>query len=127
MNPGRFWRFALVGAAGFVVDVAALAAAFALGFGLYSGRALSFLCAATFTWAANRRFTFAVKAPPSVGEWLRFLVANAQGGIVNYLTYAALVTWGPGVLGHPFLGVAAGSIAGLAVNYALSERFVFRR
>lgn len=127
MMTGRLARFALVGAAGFAVDVAALAAAFALGFGPYSGRVLSFLCAATFTWAANRRFTFAVEAPPSLGEWLRFLAANAQGGIVNYLTYAALVTWGWGIASHPFLAVAAGSIAGLGVNYALSSRFVFRR
>jgi putative flippase GtrA len=127
MQAGRFARFALVGAAGFLVDVAALHTAFALGLGLYAGRAFSYLCAATFTWALNRRFTFAAEGPPRFGEWLRFVLANANGGIVNYLTYAALVGWGPGWLGLPVVAVAAGSVAGLGVNYAASERFVFRR
>ncbi|MFM7402829.1 MAG: GtrA family protein [Erythrobacter sp.] len=123
---GRFIRFALVGAAGFVVDAGVLYAGLALGLGLYLGRACSYLFAATFTWALNRRFTFAASSPPRLAEWLRFVLANANGGIVNYLTYAALVGWGPGWLGHPVLAVAAGSLAGLGINFAASERFVFR-
>ena len=125
MDLSRFLRFALVGAAGFFVDVAALYASFALGAGVYTGRVISYLCAATFTWGVNRRFTFASKARPSFGEWLRFLLANASGGLVNYGTYAALVSWGSGLLGHPALAVACGSIAGLVVNYLASSRFVF--
>jgi len=125
MGLPRFLRFALVGAAGFFVDLAALYASLALGAGLYTGRVISYLCAATFTWGVNRRFTFASEVPPSFGEWLRFLLANAIGGLVNYGTYAALVSWGTGLLGHPALAVACGSIAGLVVNYLASSRFVF--
>lgn len=124
---GRFVRFALVGAAGFLVDIAALYGAFAIGLGLYSGRVVSYLSAATFTWAVNRRFTFAATTPPSIAEWLRFVLANTSGGIVNYLTYAGLVTWGSGMLSHPALAVAFGSIAGLTVNYIASARLVFRQ
>lgn len=125
MGLPRFLRFALVGATGFLVDIAALYASFALGAGLYTGRVISYLCAATFTWGVNRRFTFASEVPPSVSEWLKFLVANAGGGLVNYATYAALVSWGTGFIGHPALAVACGSIAGLVVNYLASSRFVF--
>ena len=47
----ELFRFTLVGAAGFFVDAGALTLAMqALGFGLYSGRVFSYLCAATFTW-----------------------------------------------------------------------------
>ncbi|WP_223071480.1 GtrA family protein [Erythrobacter sp. SCSIO 43205] len=127
MAISRFLRFALVGAAGFVVDVAALYASFALGAGVYLGRVISYLCAATFTWGGNRRFTFASELPPSFGEWARFLIANASGGLVNYATYAALVSWGPGLLAQPALAVACGSIAGLVVNYLASSRFVFNQ
>ena len=127
MPFGRFVRFAFVGAAGFLVDIAVLYAAFALGVGPYSGRILSYLSAATFTWAINRRFTFATSAPPSLGEWLRFVLANASGGLVNYLTYAGLVTWGAGLFANPALAVACGSIGGLVVNYTASERLVFRK
>ena len=56
---GQFLRFGLVGTAGFVVDAAALTAAMALGLGPYGGRVVSYLAAVTFTWAMNRRFTFA--------------------------------------------------------------------
>ncbi|GMN03774.1 GtrA family protein [Erythrobacter sp. MTPC3] len=127
MQIHRFARFALVGAAGFLVDIATLYGALAIGLGLYLGRAVSYLSAATFTWAVNRRFTFSTSASPSLAEWFRFVLANASGGLVNYITYAALVTWAAGLLAHPALAVACGSVAGLAVNYAASERFVFRK
>jgi putative flippase GtrA len=48
------------------------------------------------------------------------------GGLVNYATYAILVTWVPMAAAHPVLGVAAGSIAGLTVNFLLSRRVVFK-
>lgn len=119
-------RFALVGAAGFVVDAGVLHLALASGAGLFAGRAVSYLAAATFTWACNRRFTFATTLPPTLGEWARFVLANAGGGLVNLAVYSALVLAVEAVARTPVIGVAAGSVAGLAVNFALSRRFVFR-
>lgn len=120
------WFFA-VGAAGFVVDTAALYAALAfLGSGLYLGRVISYLAAASATWALNRRFTFREhRSERRLGEWGRFLAANAVGGLVNYATYAVLVATQPVVTAYPVLGVAAGSLAGLVVNFTLSRRLVF--
>jgi putative flippase GtrA len=124
---GQFVRFAAVGAAGFAVDAAVLTAAMALaGLGPYAGRVVSFLCAATFTWAANRAFTFAGADPARPArQWLRFVVANALGAAVNYGTYALLVATVAAVRELPVAGVAAGSIAGLAFNFAASRRWVF--
>ena len=49
-----------------------------------------------------------------------------MGGVVNYATYAiAVATW-DFARAHPVIGVAAGSVAGLAVNFHLSRRLVFR-
>lgn len=121
----RFARFALVGASGFVVDTAVLYLAMHGGAGPYLGRLFSYLAAATFTWVCNRRFTFAVDLPPSVREWLAFLVANSVGGAINYAVYAGLVATQVVVARHPVLGVGAGACAGLAINFALSHR-VFR-
>jgi hypothetical protein len=45
----QFGRFGVVGTAGFLVDTAALYAAIALGAGLYGGRAISYVVAATTT------------------------------------------------------------------------------
>lgn len=126
--PREFLRFVMVGAAGFFVDAGALmVATTALGLGLYSGRVFSYLCAATFTWILNRRFTFAKTDEVAVIQWLRFLGANALGGAVNYGVYAVLVTFSAVAAATPVLGVAAGSAAGLIFNFMVSKYWVFRR
>lgn len=125
----EFVRFALIGAAGFLVDAGALTLATrGLGLDLYSGRVLSYLCAATFTWICNRRFTFAgADRSPAFVQWLRFLGANAIGGLVNYGVYALIVTFTAVGAAWPVIGVAAGSVAGLVFNFAVNKYWVFRR
>ncbi len=124
-----FLRFAAVGTGGFVVDTAVLYAMFWFGLDRYSGRAVSYLCAATFTWFGNRTITFtenrAVGARGTAAEWARFLVTNLGGGAVNYTIYAVLVTYSDTVRAFPVLGVAAGALSGMTVNYFASRWFVF--
>jgi putative flippase GtrA len=123
----EIFRFGLVGVAGFVVDAGVLTLAMALGSGPWLGRALSYLAAASATFALNRAWTF--KARAAAGnrwrQWLLWLVVNLVGFACNYGTYAALILTVPLVASHPVLGVAAGSLAGLAGNFLLSRRFVF--
>ena len=125
----EFGTFGIIGVGGFLVDSAALYGAMhAFGLGLYSGRLVSWLAAATFTWYFNRRFTFASDVhTPAPLQWARFLSANALGGILNYAVYAALVAGVDVVRQWPLLGVAAGSVAGLSANFLLSRRYVFSR
>jgi putative flippase GtrA len=120
--------FSIIGTIGFLVDTATLYLAIGvLGAGLYSGRVISYLAAATVTWVLNRRYTFwEQRSANRIAEWARFLAANAIGGLVNYATYAFLVTFYPMAAAHPVLGVAAGSVAGLTVNFTLSRYLVFR-
>jgi putative flippase GtrA len=116
-----------VGAAGFLVDAGVLQLAMFLATGLYLGRLVSYLAAATFTWFLNRHYTFAAtRSNARGGEWSRFLAANAIGGLVNYSVYAAMVAGFSRIAALPALGVAAGSIAGLVINFTLSKRLVFR-
>jgi putative flippase GtrA len=49
------------------------------------------------------------------------------GFVVNYGTYALLYTFVEIVRTYPELGVAAGSVAGLVVNYASSRWWIYRR
>jgi putative flippase GtrA len=123
----EFLRFGVVGGIGFVVDTAVLYGALALGAGLYLGRAISYIAAATTTWALNRIWTFRGRGSGPAGrQWALFVVVNLGGFVLNYGTYAALVTWVPLVAAHPVLGVAAGSIAGMFSNFFLSRSLVFR-
>jgi putative flippase GtrA len=123
----QFLRFGVVGTVGFVVDTAVLYAGLALGLGLYGGRAVSYLAAATTTWALNRVWTFRGRGNGRVHQqWALFLVVNLIGFAMNYGTYAALIAYVPMVAAHPVLGVAAGAIAGMFGNFVLSRQLVFR-
>jgi len=127
-----FIRFALVGAAGYVVDAAVLALA-TRSFGLdpYRGRVLSILLAMTATWLGNRYFTFAARrARGSVSaiaqEGLKFAGANMVGAAVNYAVYAALVRFAAPPWSNVFVAQVIGVLAGLAFNFTLSRTLVFR-
>lgn len=124
----RFVRFALVGCAGYLVDVGALyVALYLLGTGFYLGRLFSYLCASSSTWYMNRLFTFAdASSANRTSEWLRFVLLNAIGGLVNYTVSAVYVHYESSSTAAPAVAVALGSLAGLCVNYFLSHRLVFR-
>jgi putative flippase GtrA len=123
----EFLRFGVVGTIGFVVDTAVLYAGLALGLGLYGGRAVSYLVAATTTWALNRLWTFRGRGNgPVHRQWALFLLVNLLGFAMNYGTYAGLIAFVPMVAAHPVLGVAAGALAGMFGNFVLSRQLVFR-
>lgn len=120
-------RFAFAGVAGLAVDVAVLYLALAAGFGPYSGRVLSFLCAVFATWQINRRYTFAAAGGSLWREWWLYLMAMMGGGLVNYAAYSGAIAFGPHLALWPMAAVAVGSLAGMAVNFASAKFFVFKR
>lgn len=125
----QFFRFSLVGTVGLLVDIGVLTLCTNLfGLGLYSGRILSYLVAATTTWFLNRIFTFhgTISTSKIHTQWAKFILVSIGGFTINYGTYATLVATQPFVAANPWLGVAAGSIAGLALNFFASRKLVFR-
>jgi len=125
----QLFRFGVVGIAGFAVDALVLTAAIALGLGPWLGRVVSYLAAATATFALNRAWTFRDRrgTGPVSAQWARFVTLNLGGFALNYAIYAALIATVPAVAAQPVLGVAAGSVVGMGANFALSRRFVFRK
>jgi len=127
-----YLRFGLVGACGFLVDEAILTLLhYGIGIDRYSSRAVSIFCAATFTWWGNRNLTFAEHATTGglgalAHEWLKFMLANGIGALLNYLTYTLLVSFAPFPLSNPLVATAGGVAVGLVFNFTLSKRFVFR-
>ncbi|WP_447771384.1 GtrA family protein [Variovorax boronicumulans] len=130
MKIGReFLSFAVVGAAGFVVDVVVLYLLAPL-LGWYGARVLSFLAAATATWALNRRYTFSARRANNgsgsvLREYLGYLVTMLGGAVVNYGAYVLVLHEMNGAWA-PALGVALGSCAGLVVNFLSARYLVFR-
>jgi putative flippase GtrA len=125
---GELLRFGAVGVIGLVVDVAMLYAVLALGCGWFSGRALSFICAVYTTWQLNRRYTFHPDCRLSLWqEWWRYVSAMLLGGAVNYGAYSVTVLTLPDMKLLPLFAVAAGSVAGMAVNFIGAKYLVFHR
>lgn len=124
----QFIRFGLVGVAGLAVDAATLT--LIIGWVVanpYIARVVSFLVAATTTWALNRTFTFrGAPCDSLIIQWAHFILANAFGGLVNYAVFAGLVATSPLFAAHPVLGVAAGSLTGMLFNFTASKRLVFK-
>ena len=132
MGPARaallmeFLKFGVVGTTGFVVDVSTVYATRAI-LGLYGAGILAYLFGATSNWALNRAWTFRGKGGQAAHrQWAMFLLASLAGFVLNRGTYALLITYVALCAAEPIWAVAAGSIAGLGVNFFLSRRLVFR-
>jgi putative flippase GtrA len=130
VRGSRFLRFAAVGGAGFFVNEGVLFVAIRwLHLGAYAGGIFAFLLTVTFTWWGNRMLTFrdetAHRGTAIIGEWFKFVAANAIGFVVYYAVYASLVTFAPTPLNSPYVAPAFGTLAGLIFNFMLSKRFVF--
>ncbi len=123
----EMFRFGVVGGVGFLVDAGVLLAMLSLGLGPYGGRVVSYVVAASCTFALNRAWTFRAqpKSATPVRQWVLFLALNLIGFACNYGAYAALISSVPLVARFPVLGVAAGSLAGMTGNFLLSRRYVF--
>lgn len=123
-----FLRFALVGAAGFVVNEAALwIGLHILHLGKDAAWFFAFVPAVTFTWWGNRSFTFREHASTGaravLHEWARFVATNSFGALVNLVVYELLIHL---TTASPLLALACGVLAGMVFNFTLSKRFVFR-
>ncbi len=125
-NVAQFLKFATVGTFGFLADTAVV---YALrgALGLYAAGMVSYLLVASINWALNRAWTFRGQGSgPAHRQWARFMGANLLGLVLNRGTYAALVATVPLCAAQPVFAVAAGSVAGMMVNFTLSRQVVFR-
>jgi putative flippase GtrA len=121
----QFFKFGVVGTLGFVVDTATVYATRGW-LGIYGAGLVAYLFGATFTWAANRSWTFRGHGGGPIGrQWLRFLGVNLIGFTANRGTFFTLVATVPFCFAHPVVAVAAGAIAGMFLNFGFSRAWVF--
>jgi putative flippase GtrA len=122
----EFIRFGAVGFAGFIVDTASVYATRGW-LGLYGAGIVAYFISASFNWLLNRLITFRGKSTGSLHrQWAMFLVTNMAGFVLNRSTYALLVTVSAAAASQPVIATAAGSVAGMFINFSLSRRLVFR-
>jgi putative flippase GtrA len=121
----QFLRFGTVGLAGLIIDTATVYALRHL-LGLYVAGVVAYLTSATGNWILNRAWTFRGQGSgPAHRQWVRFLIANLVGFVLNRGTYALLVTFVAAAADQPVIATAAGAVAGMGVNFVLSRKLVF--
>ena len=123
----QFLRFGIVGSLGFIWDTSTVYLTRDL-LGLLPAMMLGFFVAATLNWAANRLWTFrhALGDGSLVRQWALYMAANSMGFALNRGTASALVLAFAACRAQPVIALAAGAGAGLAANFVLSQRFVFK-
>ncbi len=122
----RLSRFIVVGVIGFIIDAAVLYAMLALSVNHFAGRLVSFLFAVLTTWRINRRYTFEPRDQSALTEFGRYLVAMSGGAIVNFIAYSVAMMLLSKSWLTPALAVGIGSLAGLTVNFAAANFWVYR-
>jgi putative flippase GtrA len=122
--------FAVGGMLGLLVDAGTVQALVGWGgWNPYLARVLSFLLAATVTWAWNRHRTFAHRTSgrSPVAEWMHWMALMGLGACVNYAVYAALLLSFEPLGRWPALAAAAGSAVAALVNFCAARGVLFRR
>jgi len=95
---GQFARFCLVGASGYVVNLAVYATLVALGMHYLAAAAVSFVVAAASNFYWNRTWTFAARGPGWRRQCLRALLVSSLSLGLNQLFLLAFVAAGAGHL-----------------------------
>jgi len=124
----EFLRFALVGFAGFLADALMLEFFVGLGFTASLARVLSIVIALHVTYILHGVYTFKGNSGFSKKRWLQYLLYNAIGALLNYVTFLGVLHTAP--LNDPqpdrLLALVIGTAVALLFNYFANRTIVFR-
>ncbi len=121
--------YGLVGLSGLAVDLLAFSLLYRiLLVNHLASRAGSFVVAATWNWAFNRRITFdGARARARLPQWAGFLLVSATAFLLNWGTYWLLTASSAFFLAAKELAIVCGVVAGFAFNYLGARLLVFGR
>lgn len=121
----RWLRFNAVGLAGVAVQLAALTLCKQAGLSTLAATAIAVEIAVLHNFFWHERWTWATRGTPGLGHrLLRFHAANGLVSLAGNLVWMRLLTGPAGLHYLPANVIAVGLTA--LINFALSERFVFR-
>ena len=124
----RFLFFGLVGASGFLIDIAGYLCLQWLGVEHRLARGLSFWPAVTWNWWLNRNVTFSERRRrPRARQWGEFVAGSLLGFTVNWGSYTALTTLSDDFARHRLLAFVCGVGLGSIVNFLFASGYVYRK
>lgn len=126
-NIKRFMYFCVSGTFGFLIDSVTYYFLSTL-FNFYIARFVSFFAAVIFTWLFNRSITFNDKKFQGslAKEFIYYFSSMSIGGAANYLSFIGMMEYVAVVKDYPVIGIAIGSVVGLAINFTLSKLVIYR-
>ncbi|GAM75328.1 hypothetical protein JCM19241_3240 [Vibrio ishigakensis] len=122
----QFFRFAVVGGVGFVVDISVFSLClYVMNMPTTLSRVVAFLVAVGVTWLGNRIYTFGSSA--DVWPQLkRFAISAFISMVPNFLVFHLVLAYlGENVITH-MLAFVLGVATGLCSNFALNTFWVFK-
>ena len=113
--------FLVSGGTAFAVDAMVLTVLTAvLGLHPILARLFAISLAMVAGWLMHRTFTFAVPAPPSFGEYLRYAGVAWTAASINYGVFVLIILVAPATV--PLVALVASSLAAMTFSY-LGMRF----
>jgi len=116
-------KFVVVGAGGFLLNVAAFTLLFDLGAWYLAASVLAYLASNAAMYVGNRYFTFSLSHAGFLAAYRRYAVV---GAVVAGLTAVLLVAFVEGLGVDPRLGQALALSLLVPLSFLLSKRFAFR-
>jgi putative flippase GtrA len=122
----QFLRFAVVGVSNTLVDFAVYffltRTILFFSANIYIANVLAFIIAATWSYVANRTWTFKVESPPSAQEALKFYFATASTFLLNMATfYLTISTFGL----YDLVAKLVATVVSMVSNFVLNKLWVF--
>ena len=122
----EFVHFGVVGASGFVIDLAFYYLFQTLGANHILARGISFWPAVSWNWALNRKTTFGDRGRrPKIKQWLEFVFSSLIGFSFNWGIYVTLTTNIAFFNEYRILALIAGVASASLFNFAASTLFVY--
>ncbi len=123
----RLFRFGLVGASGFLLDMGVYTLlSTVIGVPHLIARGGSYWCAATWNWFWNRVFTFAdAERARKIPQWGKYLSMCMVSFVPNWGTYYLLTSSVVFFEQYKILALIAGVGAGMLFNFTIASLFIF--
>jgi len=120
---GQPVKFLLVGAGGYVVNLLAFAALYALGTRYVAASLLAYFLSNSLMYLGNRYFTFGLSHDGFWAAYLRYVLVGAVVAVLSAAFLAALVE---GAGADPRLGQALSLAAITPLAFLLNKRWTFQ-
>jgi dolichol-phosphate mannosyltransferase len=124
----RPMQFAAVGGTGTIVDLCVFSLFLYCGMILAVARALAILVAMTWNFYLNRRLTFSyARHDSALHQYILFCASCSVGAMISWSVSVWLASHVIYFDAHRRQAALAGILAGMASNFVLSSKVVFRR